>query len=171
MENENIRKSDRFIPLYFVAFFCVLFIADGIMVYLALSTHTGVVDKKSYETGLAYNKVLNEAEAQKKSGWHSKIAFREDHLIGFVLYDADHNKVPKANVTGRVKRPTQDGYDFDITFKAVDKLPGHYLAYADFPLKGYWDIYIQATKENMLYKKRKKIMVKEVDHDHTGPSG
>jgi len=59
--------KDKLIPWYFVIFFLVLFIVDGIFVYLATSTHTGVVTENAYEKGLRYNEVIERARAAEKA--------------------------------------------------------------------------------------------------------
>jgi len=155
-----MRKSDRFIPMYFVLFFCFLFVVDGTMVYLAVSSHRGVVNENAYETGLKYNDVLKEAEAQKKSGWTSKIAMQKDGGISVSLADADGVALTGVDVTGRVVRPTQDGYDFDLMFEKQKSETGVYTAKADFPLSGSWEVLIRAEKDGTVYKKSKKIFMR-----------
>lgn len=155
-----MRKSDRFIPMYFVLFFCFLFVVDGTMVYLAVSSHRGVVDENAYETGLQYNQVLKNAEAQEKSGWSSKIALQNDGKITVHLSDAKGVALTDVAVTGRVVRPTQDGYDFDLAFDGQKSETGLYIAEADFPLSGSWEILIRAEKDGTVYKESKKIFMR-----------
>ncbi len=155
-----MRKSDRFIPMYFVMFFCFLFVVDGTMVYLAVSSHRGVVNENAYEAGLKYNQVLKEAEAQEKSGWSSNIALQKDGKISVALSDAEGTVLTAVDVTGRVVRPTQDGYDFDLVFKSQKSDTGIYIAEADFPLSGSWEILIRAEKDGTVYKKSKKIFMR-----------
>ena len=59
--NHNVR-----IPLYFVMFFITLAILDSFFVYIALSTHNGVVTENAYEKGLNYNRTIEQAETAKK---------------------------------------------------------------------------------------------------------
>jgi len=56
---------DRIIPLYFVAFFVVIAIFDGIFVYLATSTHSGVVTENAYQKGLNYNQYIDAYNQQE----------------------------------------------------------------------------------------------------------
>ena len=64
MEQATKDPRDKWIPMYFVAFFAVIALLDGIFVYTAISTQTGVVTEQPYEKGLAYNEVLEKAKTQ-----------------------------------------------------------------------------------------------------------
>jgi nitrogen fixation protein FixH len=55
VKNDNIR-----IPLYFVMAFLVVFIVNGIFVYMAVTTNHGVVTENAYEKGLRYDEVVAE---------------------------------------------------------------------------------------------------------------
>ena len=50
--------KDKYILFAFLAFFGVIFVLDGIFVYTAISTQTGVIAEKAYEKGLNYNETL-----------------------------------------------------------------------------------------------------------------
>ena len=50
-------------------FFATIFIANGIMVYYALSTFDGVETDNAYRKGRAYNHVLEAQAAQATLGW------------------------------------------------------------------------------------------------------
>lgn len=70
-----LTKRDKLIPWYFVLFFVVIGAVNAVMVTLAVRTHTGTVTDHPYEKGLAYNKVVDAANAQEKLGWKSDIRF------------------------------------------------------------------------------------------------
>lgn len=151
------RKSDKWIPYYFVAFFLFLFIVDGFMAYLAVSTHTGVIEKDAYERGVNYNAVLEEKARQKESGWSSVISFSDEGLLAFSLTDRDGGKISGAKVTAEMMRPASAGADFTQELPET-RTPGHYAAEVSFPEKGYWEIRIMAEKDGVTYRKYKRVV-------------
>ena len=64
----DMAKRDRIIPLYFVAFFVFIAIMDGIFVYLATTTHSGVVTENAYQKGLNYNQYITAYDQQEMLG-------------------------------------------------------------------------------------------------------
>jgi len=151
------RKSDKFIPFYFVAFFLFLFAADGFMAYLAVSTHTGVIEENAYERGVDYNKTLAEKSMQKDSGWSSTILLTDGQSLGFDLADRDGIKISGAKVTADIVRPASAGDDFTQDLFETEA-PGHYATKISFPEKGVWEIRIRAEKDGTLYKKYKRVI-------------
>lgn len=148
------KPSDKYIPLYFVAFFTVVFAVNGVFVYKAVSTHTGVVTEDAYEKGLAYNKVIAAVDAQEALGLTSKIEVLGNDII-YSLTDKN-GKLVKADVSARLIRPNQSGYDYDVKLQAED---GQYKAEANFPLKGLWRIEVLAKWDGQTYQQSKRVVV------------
>lgn len=125
--------KDRWIPWYFVIFFTVIAVLDGIFVYMAISTQTGLVTEHAYEKGLAYNQILQEARAQpaiqQKAGY-------EAGILRWQLADAQGVPITNARVSAHIKRPVQEGYDFDINLEHQGG--GVYEAKVEPPLRGLW---------------------------------
>ena len=132
------RPSDKYIPLYFVAFFLVIFAVNGVFVYYATKTHTGVVTRHAYEKGLNYNKTIELANAQDELGIESRILIENGQII------FRSNRHVKANVTAYITRPTQDGYDFKVKLSGEK---GYFTGKIDFPMKGQWHIAVVANSE------------------------
>lgn len=59
---QQSRKAGFKILTYFLLFFLVFGSVNAYFVYKALSSNTGVVAENSYEIGLNYNKILEEAK-------------------------------------------------------------------------------------------------------------
>ncbi len=155
--NNTIGKYDKFIPWYFVIFFVFLVIINGFFIYKAVDTHTGVIDKNYYETGIKYNNILEQEKKQKELGWQAELKLVDNAKLYLTLLDKDKNQITGAEVTADVIRPTKSGYDFKIKFKEVG---GVYISSLNFPLKGIWDINIKAHKENDEFKYIKRITIK-----------
>ena len=152
---DAIRKSDRWIPWYFVLFFVVLAILEIIFVGIANRTDTGVVVEHAYEKGLQYNKTIKEYATQDNTGWKGEISVWKETLL-FHLEDASHTPLTGAAVVAHVVRPTQKGYDFVITLEETDK--GIYSAQIYFPLQGQWDIKVSAQWQEQSYQIHKRVI-------------
>jgi len=152
------RKSDRWIPWYFVGFFALLFIFDGIFVYLATSTHTGVVTEQAYEKGLNYNETIAAAAEQEALGWHGEVTYAENGQLNYSVRDKGGAPVSGARVVAEITRPTHNGVDFKSALAEVT--PGTYQAPVEFPLDGMWDIRIYVTWQQTQFQTAKRIVVR-----------
>ena len=156
MEQQTIRKSDRFIPWYFVAFFVVLAAMDGTFVYLATSSHTGLVTDQAYERGLAYNETIAAAEKSANLEWQVDIELAGSDLI-VRLDDAEGVPVEGAMVRAKVSRPTQEGYDFELMLSQV--AGGTYTGPITFPLDGQWDVRVFVEWKQQQFQQANRLIV------------
>ncbi len=149
MEQAIQNPKDKWIPRYFVMFFAVIALLDGIFVYTAISTQTGVVTKHPYEKGIAFNETLAKAKAQPhishKTTYH-------DGVLRLKL------PIETASVTASIIRPVQDGYDFDIKLAHIGD--GIYEATIDTPLKGAWTAKLKATWNDNQFQTSHDFIVK-----------
>lgn len=151
------RKSDRFIPWYFVGFFALLFMFDGVFVYLATSTHTGVVTEQAYQKGIDYNETIAAADARDALGWQSEITYSTDGQLNFSVQDAADGIISGAKVVAEMTRPTHNGVDFDQPLQ--ETAPGVYQAPIKFPLDGVWDVRIYVTWQQKQFQTAQRIIV------------
>lgn len=151
------RKSDRFIPWYFVGFFALLFMFDGIFVYLATSTHTGVVTEQAYQKGVDYNETIAAVDAQNALGWQGEITYSADGLLNFKVQDDTAGTISGANVVAEVTRPTHNGVDFEQPLKEI--APGIYQAPVKFPLDGMWDVRVYVSWQQKQFQTAQRIIV------------
>lgn len=152
----TIRKSDKYIPWYFVGFFLVLFCLDGVFVYLATSSHTGVVEESSYQRGLEYNDRVEAANAQERLGWQSGLVYSADGHLTLTLTTKEGAPIEGAQVTAQFFRPTQAGGD--IVLRLTGEGNGNYGA-AIKPSAGQWDVRVFAKWKQQHYQVTKKIFI------------
>ena len=136
-----MRKSDKWIPRYFILFFLIVSMVDTIMVTLAVRTQTGVVTEDAYKKGLAYNGLLQEAEAQSRSGVHQKAAYK-DGQISWLLMNKDGHPISHAKVKASLFRTVSAGADF--TVQMTETSAGVYRAKPSFPQHGAWTVHLSA---------------------------
>jgi len=152
----SLKFKDRLIPWYFVAFFVFLTVVYATMVTIAVRTHTGLVTEHPYEKGLAYNVVVDEADAQSALGWRGEIQLRHSreggNLLQFELYDKAGKQLKPDKITAQITRPTQAGMDFSVELTSGT-------VKVDFPVKGLWEVRIFAHVGDKHYQQTKRIVV------------
>ncbi|MGB0718856.1 MAG: FixH family protein, partial [Bdellovibrionales bacterium] len=108
----NFKGSHVF--LIFAAFFGIIIAVNGVFIYTALGTHTGVVTERPYEKGLAYNDTLEQAKAQPR--WQTAAAY-DNGVLTWRLLDEGAKPLDGAAVSAKLIRPVQDGNDFEVTLQ------------------------------------------------------
>jgi len=121
--------------------FGLVFAVNGIFIWLALSTWSGLTTDHPYERGLAYNQTLQEAAAEAALGWHSELEFKNHRLL-VRFHDRSGGALDRLQVTARFVRPTSDGADRNLPLDAVGD--GGYTATVDLPLPGQWQVLVKA---------------------------
>lgn len=157
---KNNKKSGKYIPWIIITFFIVLFCAEGFFAYLAISTHPGTRVNNSYKKGIAYNKTLEQYQKQKELGLSGKLYFTTKGKfvdISFFLKDKKNNPLENFDVSTKISRPTQKGYD--TTFELHGKSNGEYVNKIELPLIGIWDIYVFAKKDGNIFRMTERLLI------------
>lgn len=144
-----------------LAFFGVIFLADGYFMYLAISTHTGVDKANSYRSGLKYNERIAQEQAQKALGWTTdlKLSSGFDRLT-LTVKDRSGFAVPGLKVTALLSRPATIAYDRRVIMGEFD--PGQYNSIFAELAPGSWIVNIEASrlkngKDVVVYRLRKRL--------------
>jgi nitrogen fixation protein FixH len=144
------------IPYIFITFFAIIFAVNFFYIYLANKTWRGISTENSYQKGLDYNSAIKARQAQKKLGWSLGIKY-EKNILEACLKNKNYF-IKDAKLTAKITRPTQEGYDFTQDLS----LDGNcYQTAVDFPLKGQWDIEIQAFRGADIFQEVNRIVVQK----------
>lgn len=147
---ENIKPyTGKRILAWFVGFFLVVFSANGIMTYFALETWTGLETEDSYVKGLNYNREIENARMQNKSGWNVTIAQLPktvDDRFEIQLTRPDQS-LPPTQVKATFIRSVIEGYDQEVTLTHLGN--DLYGSPVKLPLIGQWDVLIVVESQNM----------------------
>jgi nitrogen fixation protein FixH len=155
MEQSIKDPKDKFILLYFLLFFGTIILLDGIFIYFAISTHTGVVTEQAYERGLDFNSTISKAANQPNIQHHFSY---NEHSISWKITEANGKPIDNAIVTANIIRPVIEGYDFKVHFKHVND--GLYETQPEFPLKGLWSVKLNSKWEDKQFQSSQEIIVK-----------
>jgi nitrogen fixation protein FixH len=117
----------RHVLMGLVAFFGVMLVANGLLVYYALGTFSGGDRPDPYRSGLTYNETIAAGERQAALGWQSEIAY-DPAAARLTLRFADKAAEPVSGLRldGQLTRPATDREDQGLAFTEVS--PGVYAA-------------------------------------------
>jgi nitrogen fixation protein FixH len=159
-------RSARLRPLHgahvlaiVVAFFAVVVVVNGAMIYAALSTHTGLVASEPYRKGLHYNERIAANVRQSGLGWLETLSVRRDGHVAFTLAASDGRPITGLRVLGMLGRPSTDRHD--IALALSEAAPGRYEAHTQPLADGMWLIELDARRnaaaEDPVYRTRKRL--------------
>lgn len=146
-----------------LAFFGTVFLANGIFLYAALSTYTGVVAQEPYRKGLHYNQRIAAAERQEQLGWSTEVALRPGAGLSLEVRDRDGRPVSNLLISGVLGRPSTNRHDRSVTLSEVE--PGRYTVPADALSPGAWLVNLEAVwvgtgDKEPVYRLRKRLWLK-----------
>lgn len=151
----------RWIPWAIVAAFVVVFAANGGLIYFAAASWPGLTTDHAYNEGLAYNRVIEQAEKEAKLGW--KIGFRFTPMgtgggtIAITAQDADGAALTDLTFRGELVRPVEQLDNVPLIFVAQGN--GLYTAAVHTPRAGQWDAYLVAHRGETAWHGGQRIMV------------
>ena len=147
-----------------LAFFAVVFAANGALVFFALESFPGLVANKPYETGLAYNRVLEAARSQAARGWTSELRLDGTQGDGpgrVVVRMAGPDGKPVQGLAARVilRRPLGEAQDRRVTLR--ETTPRLYAAKESPPLAGRWTATVEAEQGGQaVFRMEHELMVR-----------
>lgn len=158
--NDRPPPRDTWIPWLIVGGFALVILVNGILIYFAVSSFTGLQTEGHYQRGLDYNGVLADERTQDALGWTVGIDFQETGggraRLSVRAADRAGKPLNDAGVKVRLVRPVQAGHDMDVTLAAAGD--GLYAADVELPLRGQWDIQAQIRHPSGNYSAAKRIV-------------
>ncbi len=156
------RPRSWWIPWAFVGFFVVVLGANGIMVFFAFDSWTGLATEDAYTKGLAYNEQIADARDQQSLGWKTELNFAPNGTqrgrLELNLKDRHGTPIEGASVMAAFVRPTHAGHDIELVLEPAGV--GRYAAEIALPLAGQWDVRLRAEHERGDYRLERRIVVR-----------
>jgi len=161
MGDRTAPGSGHWVPWIFVAFFAVVFAVNGIMLFFALDSWTGLSTENAFQQGLAYNQKIDERDRQAALGWRVSFDATPDqagHVVFELQVDDDRGlPVTAASVAVSMTRPTHEGYDLSATLSHRGR--GNYTGEADLPLSGQWQLELVIDEPRGPYRQSARVVV------------
>lgn len=137
MSAASIRSS--YIPWLFVAGFGLVFAVNGAMVWLAVSSFSGLYGNGARDREYHYNHVIAEQKARDALGWKVNAKWRAEE--GRLLVDvvqADGSGLAGARINAQLVRPAEKLEPLPLKFSELGD--GRFAAHVDLPKRGNWDL-------------------------------
>ncbi|GBE43208.1 MAG TPA: hypothetical protein ENH05_02945 [Rhizobiales bacterium] len=128
----------RHVLFALIAFFGLMFLANGIFVYYALGTFNGNETTDAYRKGLNYNKRIAQDDAQTARGW--KPAARYDAGAGRLVVEIQNRQgrnVAGLKISAEIRRPVNNTYDQSVSL--AETQAARYIAPLDLA-PGRWTL-------------------------------
>lgn len=135
------------IPWLYVLMFVPVIAVNVLLVRLALSSNTGLVTDRAFDTGQSYNAVIAAGARQAELGWQSKVDVMGEgpHRVALTvaMTDAKGAALSGLTVSGRIVSPVDPQPDVAVTL--VETGGGQYRETISLPRAGQWELQLIAS--------------------------
>lgn len=147
-----------------ILFFAMIFVANGVLLYFALTSWSGLVVDSSYEAGRQFNAESATARAQAKLGWkvEANAERAADGATDIRLVARDANAVALRGLVfeGKLSRPVKRSEDRVFTLRETEA--GVYTVSLNDVAAGQWDLVVEAKDgDNRVFRSRNRLTFKE----------
>jgi nitrogen fixation protein FixH len=142
----------------FVAFFAAIFLMNGVLIWRAIGTNTGIVANEPYRKGLHYNDRIAAEERQAALGWKDRMEVTQSGTMALALTDKDGRPVTGLKVETMLGRPATNRED--LRLKLSEVAPGSYQARTAPLGAGSWLVALEARKadaDEPVYRLRRRL--------------
>jgi nitrogen fixation protein FixH len=154
-------RRSRWIPWVFVGGFLLVVAVNATLIVFAVQSFSGLTTSEPYTKGLRFNDQIREAEVYERLGWHVAARFRalgaRSGVVEMKLVDRGGAPLSDAEVNAEFSRPVEQNRDFTLTLRSQGD--GRYVARAEFPLAGIWDVKYRIERAGQMLKARDRLQV------------
>jgi nitrogen fixation protein FixH len=151
------------IPWLYVLLFVPVVAVNILLIRLALSSNTGLVTDRAYDTGQSYNAVIAAGERAQALGWRAVVDSQPAPLpaaphrvaLAVTLSDSAGRPLTGLTVTGRVVSPVDPQPDLVATL--VETGRGHYRELLVLPRAGQWELQLIASDGSARYAIQQRL--------------
>ena len=147
------------IPLTFVAGFAVVIAVNGLMMWLAIASFSGLYSDHARDHGVTYNRVIAEQKARDALGWKVSTSWQpESQRLGVSLTNADGRPLAGARVSVGLVRPAEKQAPIDVDL--TDLGDGRFGARIVLPMRGNWDLDIAVESHGRHFAVTKRVFLR-----------
>ena len=161
-ENEQGRRlTGRMVLFYLAAFFGVVMSVNGVMIYEALSTLTGVDTDSAYQAGRMFERDVAMVKAQDARHWRvdAQVTPSPDGTgLEVIARDEAGRPLTGMQASAAFLRPTDRRLDRDIAL--VEDSPGQFRGNAEI-VAGQWELVIEISRHGeQLFRSKNRVVLK-----------
>ena len=158
----GFRLTGRAVLLSLIGFFGVIMVANAILVWLAVSTNTGVVVSSSYKVGNQYQSELDAARAQAERHWKVVADItRSGDGASFDISIRDAGGAPVGGLVVDAMLSSHVNEEDDHLVTLTEGEIGRYHGTVDAIDHGNWLLVIDARRgDERVYRSENRVMLK-----------
>lgn len=159
--SEGRRITGRTVLLALLGFFGVIFIANGILMYLAFSTFSGIESRSAYESGLLFEQQVEAANLQAELGWSvgADIVREPSGRVTVTVTARDRYDAPVKGVAFRAEFEHRANRSHDQALMLVEAETGTYRGSVTDVSRGQWTLVIEAEDaEKPVFRSESRIV-------------
>lgn len=149
-------------PLMFIAGFLVVIGVNGILIFFAQDTFSGLDTASPYERGLEYNKNLAAEAALEQLGWKYQASISSEsgteRILRIRMVDRDGQPLDGLKLDAYLVRPSNEGLDLMITPQSAGN--GSYTASFTLPTPGQWELRVVAQDRDVPWQHSERLFLK-----------
>jgi nitrogen fixation protein FixH len=150
------------IPGIFVLGFLIVIAVNGILIFTAVSSFSGLETDSAYDKGLQYNKALAAAAANAETGWRAEPLVtggdNGERKLEVTILDRSGAPVTELRVEAFLVRPTNAGMDSAITL--TDFGGGRYGAVFTPKALGNWELRLKAARGDIAWQQSQRLFLR-----------
>ncbi|MFN7056692.1 FixH family protein [Hyphomonas sp.] len=131
--------------IWFLTFFGAMFVVNGIFLWVAITTFPGEDVKKSYLTGLEYNREIARRAHQAEAGWQAEAGIVLEGgttLVEARFLTREGDPLPVIAAEALLRHPADTAFDRSVTLIPLGA--GDYAASVEALAPGQWTIVLRA---------------------------
>lgn len=161
-KREGWRITGRAVLAVMVGFFGIIFSANALMIWLATSTHTGIVVDSAWRSGGNWQREIESARAQETLGWSVEVEIARNGAgadVVAAVIDSAGAPVDGIDLNLRLVSPTGPAGDQFVTLRAQDA--GLYAGTIDRLPAGRWQVLVDAESAlGRIYRSQNTVLVR-----------
>ncbi len=147
------------VPAAFVAGFAIVVAVNGLMIWLAVASFSGLYTDQPRDRGLRYNRILSDQRARDALGWQVEVAWQAEPLqLRVMAAGADGVPLTGARVAAVLVRPVEKRASVGVALTEVGE--GRFVAPLDLPAPGNWDAHVVVETGGQRYEISKRLFVR-----------
>ncbi|GAB2178736.1 FixH family protein [Dongia sp. agr-C8] len=160
-QNARPQRRSLWIPTLMVLLMLGVVVVNGVMIFFAQSTFSGLDTTKAYQQGIEYNAILKEAAASAALGWTAKTTVTPatgGRHLAVTITDKAGRPVQGLTVAAHLVRPVSTAFDQRLTLRSEGA--GIYGADVILPANGSWELRLSALDGTTDWQVVQRIFVK-----------
>lgn len=158
MSASTATARSSYIPRLFVAGFAIVFLVNGLMIWLAVGSFSGLYGNGARDREAKYNDVIAQQKVQDALGWKIGAKWQPaQNRLQIDLVEANGTPLQHATITALLIRPAEKRPSLPLEFDDLGS--GRFEARVALPARGNWDLDILVVANGQSFAQTKRLFL------------